>query len=83
MHLNHRTGPLHQVYLEWDWYLVLTLGPTVGGYIIEHFNWPLIFMINIPIGIIATILAYTFVEKKAKRRKTKKRFILITPVLHF
>lgn len=41
-----------------------TLGPTVGGFIIEHFNWPLIFMINLPIGIIATILAVTFIEKK-------------------
>jgi DHA2 family multidrug resistance protein len=25
-----------------------TLGPTLGGYIMEHFSWPLIFMINIP-----------------------------------
>lgn len=41
-----------------------TLGPTVGGYIIEHFNWPLIFMINIPIGIIAIFLSLTFIEKK-------------------
>ena len=41
-----------------------TLGPTVGGYIIEHFNWPLIFMINIPIGIIATILSITFIVWK-------------------
>src|SRR6476646_11154109 len=42
-----------------------TLGPTVGGYIIEHFSWPLIFMINIPIGILATFLAFTFIDKKA------------------
>jgi len=49
-----------------------TLGPTVGGYIIEHYNWPLIFMINIPIGIIATILAYTFVEKKEKEGEHRK-----------
>jgi DHA2 family multidrug resistance protein len=41
-----------------------TLGPTVGGFIIENFNWPLIFMINLPIGIIATILAMTFIDKK-------------------
>ena len=41
-----------------------TLGPTIGGYIIQHYNWPLIFMINIPIGIIATLLTYAFVMKK-------------------
>ncbi len=49
-----------------------TLGPTVGGYIIEHFSWPLIFMINIPIGIIATMLTFTFVEKKENEGKNKK-----------
>src|SRR3982751_411094 len=41
-----------------------TLGPTIGGYIIEHYNWPLIFMINVPIGLVATLLAYSFVDKK-------------------
>lgn len=48
-----------------------TLGPTVGGYIIEHFSWPLIFMINIPIGIIATILAFTFIGLKPNEGKRK------------
>lgn len=48
-----------------------TLGPTLGGYIIEHFSWPLIFMINIPIGIVATLLSYTFVEKKPGEGKQK------------
>lgn len=48
-----------------------TLGPTVGGYIIEHFSWPLIFMINIPIGIIATFLSFTFIDKKAGEGKNK------------
>lgn len=49
-----------------------TFGPTIGGFIIEHYSWPLIFMINIPIGFIATILAYTFVEKKEKEGQHKK-----------
>ncbi len=34
-----------------------TLGPTVGGYITYNFAWPWIFYINIPIGIIALLLA--------------------------
>lgn len=41
-----------------------TLGPTVGGYLIEHFSWPWMFLVNLPIGIIATLLAYTFIDKK-------------------
>ena len=49
-----------------------TLGPTLGGYIIDHASWPLIFMINIPIGILATFLAYTFIDKKAGEGERKK-----------
>lgn len=49
-----------------------TLGPTLGGYIIDHASWPLIFMINIPIGIIATFLSFTFIDKKQGEGKKKK-----------
>ena len=53
-----------------------TLGPTLGGYIIDHASWPLIFMINIPIGILATFLAFTFIDKK-EGEGTKKKQIKI------
>src|SRR6476660_7443062 len=49
-----------------------TLGPRLGGYIVSHASWPYIFYINIPIGIIATLLTLQFVrspkyaEKKGK-----------------
>lgn len=49
-----------------------TLGPPLGGYIVDHFSWPYIFYINIPIGIAATLLTLQFVrspkyaEKKAR-----------------
>src|SRR5664279_3595546 len=39
-----------------------TLGPPLGGYIVEHFSWPYIFYINIPIGIIAVLLTLQFVR---------------------
>ncbi|HTS45466.1 MAG TPA: DHA2 family efflux MFS transporter permease subunit [Puia sp.] len=48
-----------------------TLGPTLGGYIIEHMSWPMIFMINIPIGIVAALLTYTFIDKKPGEGKSK------------
>jgi DHA2 family multidrug resistance protein len=39
-----------------------TLGPPLGGYIVSNFSWPYIFYINIPIGIIATLLTLQFVR---------------------
>lgn len=39
-----------------------TLGPPLGGYIIDHFSWPYIFYINIPVGVIATLLTLQFVR---------------------
>ena len=48
-----------------------TLGPTIGGYIMQHFSWPLIFLINVPIGITAAVLTYFFIEKKENEGKNK------------
>ena len=39
-----------------------TLGPPLGGYIVDHYSWPLIFYINIPIGVVATLLTLQFVR---------------------
>ena len=47
-----------------------TLGPPLGGYIVDHFSWPYIFYINIPVGIIAALLTLQFVRspKYAEKR---------------
>lgn len=48
-----------------------TLGPPLGGYIVDNYSWPYIFYINIPLGIVAAMLTLQFVrspkysEKKA------------------
>lgn len=39
-----------------------TLGPPLGGYLVDKFSWPYIFYINIPIGILATVLTVLFVR---------------------
>ena len=48
-----------------------TLGPTVGGWVMEHLNWPWIFYINLPIGLIATVLAWNFIERKPGEGQNK------------
>src|ERR1700759_108790 len=52
-----------------------TLGPPLGGYIVDHATWPYIFYINIPIGIIATLLTLQFVRSPKYAEKTDKRDI--------
>ena len=39
-----------------------TLGPPLGGYIVDNYSWPYIFYINIPLGIIAALLTLQFVR---------------------
>lgn len=39
-----------------------TLGPPMGGYITDNYAWPYIFYINIPIGVIATLLTLSYVK---------------------
>jgi DHA2 family multidrug resistance protein len=47
-----------------------TLGPPLGGYIVEHFSWPYIFYINIPLGVIATLLTLQFVRSPKYAEKS-------------
>jgi len=48
-----------------------TLGPPLGGYLVDHFSWPYIFYINVPIGIIATLLTLSFVRSPKYGEKLK------------
>ena len=38
------------------------IGPTLGGWITDNYSWRWIFYINLPIGILASFMANTFVE---------------------
>ncbi|MFI7128515.1 DHA2 family efflux MFS transporter permease subunit [Nonomuraea sp. NPDC050153] len=37
------------------------VGPVVGGFLLAHLSWRWIFFVNVPIGIVAAVLALTFV----------------------
>jgi DHA2 family multidrug resistance protein len=47
------------------------MGPTVGGYITDNWNWRWNFYINVPIGIAAGFMVSTFVHDPAYLRKLK------------
>src|SRR5689334_19732531 len=40
-----------------------TIGPTLGGYIVDNYSWPYVFYINIPIGIGAALLAISYIRQ--------------------
>ena len=47
----------------------LSTGPAVGGLILAHFPWPVIFYINIPIGIAATLAASAVLGRMEETRQ--------------
>jgi EmrB/QacA subfamily drug resistance transporter len=57
------------------------LGPTVGGYLVEYSSWRLIFLINLPIGVLNIFLARAFLRETLIRREAridKRGFVLAT-----
>jgi DHA2 family multidrug resistance protein len=49
----------------------ISLGPTIGGYLIDNYSWHMIFIVNVPIGIFAmTALMVILREQKAEATRS-------------
>ena len=53
-----------------------TLGPTLGGWIVDNYNWPWIFYINVPLGIIAAIMVMTYIHDAEHQERAEKIDVL-------
>ncbi|MBI1810198.1 MAG: DHA2 family efflux MFS transporter permease subunit, partial [Gemmatimonadetes bacterium] len=49
-----------------------TLGPTLGGFIVDNWNWPWIFYINLPLGIVAAVLTWSYVRDSIHQERAEK-----------
>jgi len=45
------------------------IGPTLGGWLTENFNWRLVFLINLPVGLMALAGVLTFLPQGALKRR--------------
>jgi len=43
------------------------LGPTLGGYIVQHLTWPVIFYLNAPVGILGLVLCWRVLRERIAR----------------
>jgi EmrB/QacA subfamily drug resistance transporter len=43
--------------------LALAFGPLVGGVLTEHAHWSWIFFVNVPIGVLAIVASYLFIDE--------------------
>lgn len=45
------------------------LGPTLGGYLTQMFNWRWVFFVNLPVGVLAFLGAWLFVPETDKHER--------------
>ncbi len=48
-----------------------TIGPTLGGWITDNYNWPWIFYINVPLGILAAIMVMAYVRNAEHQERAE------------
>ena len=46
-------------------YLGLMVGPALGGYLAGNYGWQAVFLINLPLGLLAIVLSYASIPSKA------------------
>lgn len=56
-------------------------GPLLGGPLIDNFSWRAVFYINIPLGILGTLMAMRFIEEPVKEIKGLADFDILGALL--
>ncbi|WP_160669732.1 MDR family MFS transporter [Clostridium sp. C8-1-8] len=51
--------------------LAPTIGPALSGFLIKYYSWHTIFLINIPIGLIALAMIFLFLPSFESKKNTK------------
>jgi len=49
----------------------VSFGPLIGGYLVDNFNWQLIFDINVPVGVVGMVIT-VLIQREMKQKHTGK-----------
>ncbi|WP_205461756.1 DHA2 family efflux MFS transporter permease subunit [Mangrovibacterium lignilyticum] len=49
----------------------VSFGPLIGGYLVDTFSWQLIFLVNVPVGLIGLFVTY-LIQQEYKSPKVRK-----------
>ncbi|HRA48983.1 MAG TPA: MFS transporter, partial [Thermomicrobiales bacterium] len=47
-------------------------GPVIGGYLVTHYAWEWVFLINLPVGVAALIAAYRIIPESTDPHATRR-----------
>jgi len=47
------------------------LGPTLGGYLIQYYSWRTLFLLNVPIGVVAAVACFFLLKESVKHAGLK------------
>lgn len=64
-----------QGYLSSVWGISAVMGPAVGGLLVEYVSWRWVFWVNIPIGFIAMIGLWVFLQESNVKRKASIDYV--------
>lgn len=73
-----------QGYLSSVWGVSAVSGPVIGGLIVQYWDWKYVFWVNVPLGLLAMVGIYFFLQEPATERKVaidSKGAVLLTTSL--
>ena len=59
----------------------IVFGPLLGGPLIDNFSWRSVFYINVPLGIIATVMALRYIKEPVEKIKGVQNFDILGSIL--
>ena len=62
----------YQAYMGTSWIVAGVAGPALGGFIAQYFSWPLIFWLNVPLGLVAALLTHRAMKRLPRHHRPHK-----------